>query len=138
MDEKLSRRTVLQTSAALGALAVFGSGACSRQQAPLVCTDTSGLSPTDSLDPHGARLCRQLGRTWQDVLQLPAIHTEHGQPHVRHLQGRQGTHQSKRELQVIPCQAGLMWKPPPRLLPRAERRRVLRLIDSIFPRRPGA
>jgi hypothetical protein len=47
MDDKLSRRAVLQRSAALGALAVFGSGACSRQPAPLVCTDTSGLSSAD-------------------------------------------------------------------------------------------
>lgn len=47
MDDKLSRRAVLQKSAALGALAVFGPSACSKQPASLACTDTTGLSPTD-------------------------------------------------------------------------------------------
>ncbi len=49
MDEKLiSRRDLLQRSAAVGALAVFGgAAACSKQPAALVCTDTSGLAPAD-------------------------------------------------------------------------------------------
>jgi hypothetical protein len=47
MDEKLSRRDLLHTSAALGAFAVFGSAACSKSPASLVCTDTSGLAPAD-------------------------------------------------------------------------------------------
>jgi hypothetical protein len=47
MDEKLSRRHLLQQSAALGALAVFGTVACGKKQAALVCTDTTGLSAAD-------------------------------------------------------------------------------------------
>ncbi len=47
MDDKLSRRDVLQRSAALGALAVFGAAACNKAPAALSCTDTAGLSPTD-------------------------------------------------------------------------------------------
>ncbi len=48
MTEKLSRRDVLQRSAALGALAVFGTSACSKSAPPeLRCTDTTGLSATD-------------------------------------------------------------------------------------------
>jgi hypothetical protein len=45
MDEKLSRRDVLQQSAAFGALVVLGAGACNKPA--LVCTDTAGLSATD-------------------------------------------------------------------------------------------
>jgi hypothetical protein len=51
MDDKLSRRDVLQRSAAFGALAVFGAaaGACNKSPsaAGLSCMDTTGLSPTD-------------------------------------------------------------------------------------------
>ncbi len=47
MDDTLSRRAVLQRGAAFGALAVFGSAACSKQPASPVCTDTFGLSPGD-------------------------------------------------------------------------------------------
>jgi hypothetical protein len=51
MDDKLSRRDVLQRSAAVGALAVFGTAAAACNKSPsaagLACTDTSGLSPTD-------------------------------------------------------------------------------------------
>ncbi len=47
MDDKLSRRAVLQRGAAFGTLALFGSAACSKQPAPLMCTDTFGLSPSD-------------------------------------------------------------------------------------------
>lgn len=47
MNDKLSRRAVLQKSAALGAFAVFGAGACNKQPAALACTDTTGLSPPD-------------------------------------------------------------------------------------------
>ncbi len=46
MDDKLSRRDVIQKSAALGAFAVFGAGACSKPAA-MVCTDTSSLAPAD-------------------------------------------------------------------------------------------
>jgi hypothetical protein len=47
VTSKLSRRVVLQQSAALGALAVFGS-ACSKGAAPApICTDTTGLATAD-------------------------------------------------------------------------------------------
>jgi len=46
MDDKMSRRDVIQKSAALGAFAVFGATACSKPAA-LVCTDTAGLAPAD-------------------------------------------------------------------------------------------
>jgi hypothetical protein len=49
MDEKLSRRFLLQQSAALGALVVLGATAgCSKKAAVLSCTDTSSLPPTDA------------------------------------------------------------------------------------------
>jgi hypothetical protein len=52
MADKLSRRDVLQRSAAFGALAVFGATAAACNKSPsaaaLACTDTSGLSPTDA------------------------------------------------------------------------------------------
>jgi hypothetical protein len=47
MDDKLSRRDVIQKSAALGAFAVFGASACSKPAA-MVCTDTSSLAPADA------------------------------------------------------------------------------------------
>lgn len=49
MDEKLSRRVVLQQSAALGALAVLGAtaAACNKKPAAVSCTDTSALAPAD-------------------------------------------------------------------------------------------
>jgi hypothetical protein len=48
LTSKLSRRDVLQQSAAFGALAVFGTAACSKS-APqaLICTDTTGLAAGD-------------------------------------------------------------------------------------------
>jgi hypothetical protein len=46
MGDKLSRRDVLQQSAALGAFVAFGSVACSKPAA-LACVDTTGLSATD-------------------------------------------------------------------------------------------
>jgi hypothetical protein len=46
MDDKLSRRDVLQQSAALGALVVLGGAACNKPAA-LVCTDTTGLAAPD-------------------------------------------------------------------------------------------
>jgi hypothetical protein len=48
MDEKVSRRLVLQQSAAFGALVVFGASACNKKPAALSCTDTSTLSTTDA------------------------------------------------------------------------------------------
>lgn len=50
MDEKLSRREVLQRSAAFGVLAVVGAGGvgCKEQPKALSCTDTMSLSPADA------------------------------------------------------------------------------------------
>jgi hypothetical protein len=48
MDEKLSRREILQRGAALGALAVVGTGACGKEAKPLSCTDTMSLSAADA------------------------------------------------------------------------------------------
>jgi hypothetical protein len=47
MDDKMSRRDVLQQSAALGAFVAFGAAAACNKPAALVCTDTSSLSPAD-------------------------------------------------------------------------------------------
>jgi hypothetical protein len=47
MDERMSRRVVLQQIPALGALVAFGAGACNKPAA-LTCTDTSTLSPADA------------------------------------------------------------------------------------------
>jgi len=47
MDDKLSRRDVLQRSAALGTLAILGGSACKNQPAPLACTDTTSLALAD-------------------------------------------------------------------------------------------
>jgi hypothetical protein len=48
MDDKVSRRYLLQRSAAFGALAVLGGTVgCSKQPARLTCSDTTGLAPTD-------------------------------------------------------------------------------------------
>lgn len=48
MDDKLSRREVLQRSAGLGALVVLGSAAaCHKAPAALACTDTTGLAAAD-------------------------------------------------------------------------------------------
>jgi len=46
MDEKLSRRDVMQQSAAFGALMVLGASGC-HKAAALTCTDTSALAPGD-------------------------------------------------------------------------------------------
>ncbi len=48
MDERLSRREVLQRSAAFGVLAVVGAGCGKEQPKALSCTDTMGLSAADS------------------------------------------------------------------------------------------
>ncbi len=48
MSRTLSRRNLLEQSAAFGALAAFGAAACGRDEPkPLVCTDTTGLTPAD-------------------------------------------------------------------------------------------
>jgi hypothetical protein len=47
MTDKLSRRDLLQRSAAFSALAVFGGAACSKPAQPLNCTDTTGLAQAD-------------------------------------------------------------------------------------------
>jgi len=51
VNEKLSRRDMLRSSAVLSALAVAGaSAACSKPKpAALSCTDTSALTPTDAM-----------------------------------------------------------------------------------------
>src|SRR6185437_95598 len=51
MDEKLSRRDVLQKSAAFGILAAFGAGAaaCKSEPAKLSCVDTTSLSSADAM-----------------------------------------------------------------------------------------
>jgi hypothetical protein len=46
MADPLSRRDLLQHSAALGAFVALGTAACSKP-APLTCVDTTGLSPAD-------------------------------------------------------------------------------------------
>jgi hypothetical protein len=46
MDDKMSRRELLITTASLSTLAL-GAAACSKRAAALVCTDTTGLSPAD-------------------------------------------------------------------------------------------
>ncbi|HEX4449186.1 MAG TPA: high-potential iron-sulfur protein [Polyangiaceae bacterium] len=48
MDDKLSRRDVLQKSAAFGMLAALGAGACSKPTSNLSCADTTGLSSADA------------------------------------------------------------------------------------------
>jgi hypothetical protein len=48
MDDKLSRRDLLQNAAALSTLAVFGAAACSKPQVALSCMDTTGLAPADA------------------------------------------------------------------------------------------
>jgi hypothetical protein len=47
MAEKMSRRVVLQQSAALGAFVAFGGAAACNKPAALTCTDTSTLAPAD-------------------------------------------------------------------------------------------
>jgi hypothetical protein len=48
MDDKVSRRFLLESSAAFGALAVLGTAVgCNKPPARLACTDTSGLAPGD-------------------------------------------------------------------------------------------
>jgi hypothetical protein len=50
MDEKLSRRDVLQKSAVFGLLAAVGTTACGKSgQKSLSCSDTTSLSASDSL-----------------------------------------------------------------------------------------
>jgi hypothetical protein len=48
MDEKLSRRDVLQTGAVLGVVAAVGTVACNNEKKALSCTDTTSLSATDA------------------------------------------------------------------------------------------
>ena len=50
MDDKLSRRDVLQKSAAFGILAAFGAGAaaCKSEASKLSCADTTSLSSADA------------------------------------------------------------------------------------------
>jgi hypothetical protein len=47
MDDKLSRRDLLQRSAAYGVLAALGATACSKTESALSCADTTGLSASD-------------------------------------------------------------------------------------------
>ena len=48
IDEKVSRRDVLQRSAAFGVLSVVGAGACSKEAPKLSCADTTSLSAGDA------------------------------------------------------------------------------------------
>jgi high potential iron-sulfur protein len=48
MNEKLTRRDMLQKSGALGVLAVVGAGACSKPVPHLSCADTTSLSSADA------------------------------------------------------------------------------------------
>ena len=47
MDDRLSRRDMLQRTAALSVLAVAAGAGCSKEKKRLVCTDTSALAPAD-------------------------------------------------------------------------------------------
>jgi len=47
MDDKVSRRQLMQQGAGLGAFVVLGASAC-HKPAALVCTDTSTLTPADA------------------------------------------------------------------------------------------
>jgi hypothetical protein len=47
MNDKPTRRNVLQRGSALGVLAVIGTGACKSEPKALSCADTTGLLPTD-------------------------------------------------------------------------------------------
>jgi hypothetical protein len=47
MDDKCSRRDVLQRGAAFGVLAAFGAAACGKERHALSCMDTSALAPAD-------------------------------------------------------------------------------------------
>jgi hypothetical protein len=47
MNERLSRRDLLQKSAALSVFAVVGAGACSKPQPRLSCTDMTSISASD-------------------------------------------------------------------------------------------
>jgi hypothetical protein len=47
MNERLSRRDLLQKGAALGMFAVVGAGACSKPEAKLSCMDLTALSSSD-------------------------------------------------------------------------------------------
>jgi hypothetical protein len=47
MDDKLSRRALLERGAAIGVMAVVGAAACGKKTANANCTDISGLPPAD-------------------------------------------------------------------------------------------
>jgi hypothetical protein len=47
MDQKLSRRDVLQRGAALGVVTVVGTAACKETPKPLSCVDTTSLAAAD-------------------------------------------------------------------------------------------
>ncbi len=48
MNDKLSRRDLIQRGAALGAMAAFGAAACGKEKATVLsCNDTTGLSTQD-------------------------------------------------------------------------------------------
>jgi hypothetical protein len=47
-EERVSRRDLLQKTAAFGVLAVVGAGACSKPESKLSCTDTMSLSASDA------------------------------------------------------------------------------------------
>ena len=45
VNDQLSRRDLFMNLAALGTVSLFGATGCSK--APLICTDTTGISPSD-------------------------------------------------------------------------------------------
>jgi hypothetical protein len=47
MDDKFSRRAMLQRGAAFGVLAAFSAAACGKERHALSCADTSGLAPEE-------------------------------------------------------------------------------------------
>ena len=47
MDDKPTRRDLLQRGAAFGVLAAFGAAACGKEKRALLCTETSSLAPED-------------------------------------------------------------------------------------------
>jgi hypothetical protein len=48
MDQKLSRRDVLQRGTALGVVALVGAAACGKEKKVLYCADTTSLSAADA------------------------------------------------------------------------------------------
>ena len=106
MDEKLSRRDVLQNAATLSLLTVVGG--CMRkvgaQGALLLRYD----EPLERRCPgaHFARVRGPVDRAREDMPRVPAVLARAAQ-RMWFLQGHQGAHQPEGQLQVVPGQACL-------------------------------